>query len=55
MISNSLTGKCQTLGMAPDTERLDGLPAGKPITDAPDHNALLCDIDFPEASANAGK
>jgi len=49
MISNSLHGKCVTLGVAPGTARLDGLPAGKPITDGPDHNALLCDVELPKA------
>lgn len=46
MFTNFAIGKCVTLGMAPDTKRLEGLPPGSPITESPDHNALLCDLVF---------
>jgi hypothetical protein len=48
-ISNIATGTCKTLGAAPDTQRLDGYPMGKPIQDAPDHLAIFCEIEIPIA------
>jgi len=44
--STSLEGTCQTLGEAPDTERLDGNVGG-----GCDHRALLCALtDAPAQS-----
>jgi endonuclease/exonuclease/phosphatase family metal-dependent hydrolase len=46
VISNEAAGKCWTLGMATGTVRLDGLSVGKPAPEAPDHYAILCDVEI---------
>ncbi|HOX27861.1 MAG TPA: hypothetical protein PLQ76_01770 [bacterium] len=54
VITNFAGGSCKTLGAAPGTARLDNYPADKPITEAPDHKAILCEIEIMPETAPRG-
>lgn len=47
VITNFANGKCQTLGEAEGTERLDGVPAEQYVPEANDHRAILCELELP--------